>query len=560
MIFIPVFIYFPRRNIVSTAVHAQRAAALRMLKIYGRKGGLRLPARRTPVESTKTAAPSYLKQTRMLGDSEQVPYDMLSITGQHYEHQVQHRLKPSQYAPAVQTTKNAFLAKLQTHHNNYHQMRVEQIQLPKYSSPSTSTESSLVIHKHKRRRRKTSHAHKRKRVVNRKSPQTPPPYVDAARGTKATDLAQKLTPFGKGLQEWQMWRISLNEHLASHLLSKKKHDAKALPVGSIMETMDQKSLKAVMSVAYGRDIPVTSLSQIAYVVYGIPRVHIKKEWGTLKQPLSPSRGTPQVQHTRTLGKGKSRHAFQHQHEQTVTTMVSNTCSSLDSTDYFDPHYDLLKIYREHKRREEVRARVRARQQRGWVPSKEELAVARANLTPVTTPCDSPDGGSMSHSPPSKGEHTTCTKSYISRLNFTDITDECESPMYCSFNGHSTSTKYSDYNNAPIYRPTTALIRSIRKYPVKAGPKRTSPLSSTEEHSKTDDSIYLFRPQMAPGGSEQIPQPYRQEDDNFSLFPHKENQRAPYRTSPSHVPTMYRPVYGDYEHYQHRVLKNNAWYE
>ena len=529
---------------MASLTNAQRAAAIRMLKLYGRKGELKLVSRQKPVEKRKprvVTQPSVSTCSReeetasvIVAKHRPTPpsnqkkrlkkYSVRRAPSPHRNpYRVANRLAPSEeQLPDVPT-------RVSTDLKSYHGTGLDSLK-----SPSITTESSMAAQKHKRRRRRAVHTYKRKRVV-RKSPGTPPPYVAEVERTGGACSQQ--STLKRGLKDWLRWRLSLNEHLASHVLSENRRDVKALPVRSILETMDRESLKAIFELAYKRDNHVSSLSQIAYVVYGIPRVHINPregQCGSLQMPSEDSGSSAE-------DKPDSREhpAAKVRYDVTTSTVVSH--SSQDSIEHFDPHYHLLKIYQENKWKEDARLCPR-KQPQGWAPSVQEVAMARSHLAHVQSPCEGQLGSIRGPTGPPLPPPRRQARAFVSRLNFTDVTDEFESPGYYSTNAYSSSSRPSDYNT-PLYRPTTALLRSIRTDPLKpVAPLHSPPhvFTHPEESKYVDDSIYLFRPQMARSDSEHLPVPYRQRNDgSFFLLPHQRNQRQPSHCDPTEVPPMYR---------------------
>jgi len=259
---------------------------------------------------------------------------------------------------------------------------------------------------------------------------------------------------------------------------------------------------------------------------------------------------------------------------------------------FDPHSYLLRIYNEQKDREA--ARHKAQQELGWRPSTKDLTMAIERLTPVASREGSPEVPKHSHDNcdrddmksfksldisvkqvPNKFDKYIRRDSPIdelddnlkrshlnsSQLHYSDTTDY-DSSAYFSCTGMSTvesKTSGTEYSYAPMYRPTTAVIRSIRENSPKSSSPTKSPCVSSSRGPtsftppRDAESIYNFRPHMV----DELPIPYHGQpasrvSSQSSRSIHNTSIPSNGKKSPLEVPYQYKHVYADLQHYKHRL--------
>ena len=82
---------------------------------------------------------------------------------------------------------------------------------------------------------------------------------------------------------WLRWRSELNQHLTNHILSGNKVDMDDVAIRAVSESVDRDALKAILKAAYAKDH--TTLDQVAYLVFGVPRIHDKENLNAI--PPSP---------------------------------------------------------------------------------------------------------------------------------------------------------------------------------------------------------------------------------------------------------------------------------
>ncbi len=243
--------------------------------------------------------------------------------------------------------------------------------------------------KHRLFRRKSSTEKKNKKDKRMK---------DSDKDNKMT-MSNSRTRTHRDIEDWLKWRSYLNEHLALHVMSGDKLDMNEIPIKSVPETIQTDALKAIIARAYRKDMPSTTLDQIAYVVYGVPRTHLKLGVEQLNDEseatLDLSDEIPEPDYDSfdesVIDEKKDKKSIisitkPHKKDEEIKKQGSNATSRLGPFSFFRKHKD--KPQKEEQ--EEVLDKEEEDEEPpGYAPSMAEIMNAKAHLAPVASRPTSP---------------------------------------------------------------------------------------------------------------------------------------------------------------------------
>ncbi|KAK2153470.1 hypothetical protein LSH36_296g04054 [Paralvinella palmiformis] len=89
--------------------------------------------------------------------------------------------------------------------------------------------------------------------------------------------AASRTRSSNDISEWLSWRMKVNDRLSSFVMrlasSGGDNRHRRLPVHDLPSNLTEETLASILSHADSWDQPSTSLDQVSYMIYGVPRVH-----------------------------------------------------------------------------------------------------------------------------------------------------------------------------------------------------------------------------------------------------------------------------------------------